>query len=222
MFGKLFKAFLDILRSKDWLTARIWRFKIHRKLIPVTWDLTSYCLKKAFDSELPRKSFRFLDMGSGQVGLLGHYVKSHWSSAEVWCVDIYPEFVENIKFNAKRNCLDIVCIKSDLFSDVTGKFNVIAFNPPYVPDSEGLHLDYPHIRYGGGDGAETTRRFLALAKGHLEPGGRVFLGINCFYLPETLCKRLIDEHRYDLEKTIKRSIFNTARVFILKPKPQAS
>ena len=176
MFGKLFKAFLDILRSKDWLTARIWRFKIHRKLIPVTWDLTSYCLKKAFDSELPRKSFRFLDMGSGQVGLLGHYVKSHWSSAEVWCVDIYPEFVENIKFNAKRNCLDIVCIKSDLFSDVTGKFNVIAFNPPYVPDPKAYIWTIRIFVTVGAMGRKLHAAFFALAKGHLEPGGACVSG----------------------------------------------
>lgn len=215
MRGRLLKFFLDVLRSQDWLTAQIWGFRVHRKLLAVTWDLTSICLKKAFDGEFGPGVARFLDMGSGQVGLLGQYVKTQWPSTEVCCADFYPEFVANIAFNAERNGLDLKTLQSDLFANVKGTFDAISFNPPYVAGDDAPGVQYPRIRFGGADGGGTTRRFLAGAKEFLTPAGRIYLGINCYYLPQPACERMIAEHGYEIEKVYQRRM-NTARAFVLR------
>ena len=47
MIGKLYKVILDFIRSIDFLTQLIWKIKIKKKLLPITYDLTSLVLKKA-------------------------------------------------------------------------------------------------------------------------------------------------------------------------------
>lgn len=215
MRGRLIKFFLDVLRSRDWLTARIWGFRIHRKLLAVTWDLATICLKKAFDNEFGNGVGRYLDMGSGQVGLLGQYVKARWPSTEVCCADFYPEFVSNIVFNAKLNGLKVEALQSDLFAKVTGTFDAISFNPPYVADSDAANMKFPRIRFGGPDGGDTTRQFLAGAEEFLNPAGKIYLGINCYYLPQSVCEEIIAAHGYVIERVYQRR-FNTARAFVLR------
>ena len=226
MFGKLIKLALDIIRANDRMTTALWGLTVHRKLMAITWDLTSFCLKKAFDQEFGQggraSPKRFLDMGTGQVGLLGQYVKQVWPETEVCSVDIYPEFLENARYNAELNGLSITYIESNLFSALGGQtFDAMSFNPPYVPEAPDDDLTYRRIRYSGHDGSEATRAFLAQAGEFLAPGGRVFMGINCFYLPEETCQKVFDELGYLVENVYRRTA-NTARVFILRPQEAAT
>ena len=46
MIGKLYKIILDFIRSIDFLTQLIWKIKVQKKLLPITYDLTSLVLKK--------------------------------------------------------------------------------------------------------------------------------------------------------------------------------
>ena len=52
------------------------------------------------------------------------------------------------------------------------------------------------------------------AKNYLNPNGKIFLGVNCYYIPENICLKLIKEYGYKLDKVIKKK-FNTAVVFII-------
>ncbi len=217
MFGKVYKYFIDILRSNDQVTAWLWGIRVHQKCIPFSWDVTTIDLKRAFDELLPEGSFCFLDMGCGHLCLLGQYVKIHRPDAQVLSVDVYPEFVQNAQFNAKKNRLLVDVRQSDLFERVSEKFDLIAFNPPYKSKTGQNKLKYEAIAYSGADGTLVLRQFLKEAHDHLTMKGVVFLGVNCFFITEKLCLEIIAANNYVVEATVRRFL-NTARVFILSSK----
>jgi release factor glutamine methyltransferase len=73
--------------------------------------------------------------------------------------------------NARRNGLEISGIVSDLFSRITGTFDQIVFNPPYLPvdEKDPLALTWS----GGKGGIEVLEGFLREAPGFLKSGGRM-------------------------------------------------
>ena len=68
---------------------------------------------------------KVLDIGTG-TGILAKTALE--KTKDVLAVDINEEAVKNCKK------LKVNCIKSDLFEKVKGKFDLIIFNPPYLPD----------------------------------------------------------------------------------------
>jgi release factor glutamine methyltransferase len=117
-----------------------------------------------------KKGDRVLDMGTGSGIAALHCAKA---GAVVTAADINPVAVRCAKDNAKRNSLAISAVQSDLFSRVSGIFDVISFNPPYLP-SEMDGADNPAWT-GGSTGHEIIERFLKEAKPHLAPGGTVYV-----------------------------------------------
>ncbi len=71
-------------------------------------------------------------------------------------------------------------VRSDLFGGIKGRFDLILFNPPYLPTQKSERSDQ-WINYaldGGESGRETIGRFLAHLADHLRPGGRALLLIS--------------------------------------------
>ena len=88
-------------------------------------------------------------------------------------VDINPYAVELAKENAKLNNVNITFFKSDLFENVNGKFDIILFNPPYLPTSEDDKIN-TYLNYafdGGKDGREILDRFIDNLPNYLKKGG---------------------------------------------------
>ncbi|ENN96482.1 methyltransferase [Methanocaldococcus villosus KIN24-T80] len=95
----------------------------------------------------------------------------------VVATDINPYAVKLAKYNAKLNNAKIEIIESDLFENIKGKFDVIIFNPPYLPTEEDEKLD-GYINYafdGGKDGRAVLDRFLKEAPKYLKDGGVIQL-----------------------------------------------
>ena len=95
--------------------------------------------------------------------------------AEVTGVDINEEAVEITKENAVSNSVKIDVMHSNLFSNVKGKFDLIVFNPPYLPVEEG-ETDFTYA--GGLSGRETVERFVSGVKSHLNEHGSVLIVIS--------------------------------------------
>jgi len=74
-----------------------------------------------------------LDMGTGSGIQSRAMMKA--GAKKVTAVDINPEALERLKTQFVGQNFE--AIRSDLFNNVKGKFDFIAFNPPYVP-SEGI------------------------------------------------------------------------------------
>lgn len=113
---------------------------------------------------------KILEIGTGSGIIAIHCAKA---KADVIATDINPHAVNSAKFNAEMNKVKLKIIKSDLFSNVSGKFDKIIFNPPYLPsDKKDRFYD---ISYGGGKtGVEITNKFLKEAKKHLKPKGEIY------------------------------------------------
>ena len=154
-------------------------------------------------------------MGCGQFAILGQYYKKKKPDSIVVSVDIYEDFVNNSLENSKINKNKIDIFQSNLFKNINGKFDLISFNPPYVPNEENNKIQYLKIRYGGNDGTEIMSLFLEEAKNFLLPDGKIILGVNKFYVSKEKCLILIKKYGYDVKK-ITKIFFNTSIVFVLE------
>ncbi|MDD2666032.1 MAG: methyltransferase [Methanocellales archaeon] len=113
-----------------------------------------------------QKSDRVLEIGTGS-GIISMFVKD---IAQVIATDIGPQAVKC----AKLNGIDV--IRTDLFDGINfrAKFDLIVFNPPYLP-SEEQKTDMDVLWDGGGSGRTTINRFLDRVKDYLAEDGRILL-----------------------------------------------
>ena len=214
MIGKLFYKILRYIRSSKIITFVVWRIKIEKYLHDTFWDLTTLVLKKELNQN--KEKNKYLDMGCGQFAILGQYFKKINSYSDVTSIDVYKEFIENSIKNSIQNKNDINILQSNLFSNINEKFDLISFNPPYVPAStKNEKLEFPNIRYSDLEGIQTAKDFLSEAKKFLTPDGIILLGMNTFYVPQNVCVKLIKDNGYKLEKITKMK-FNTSIVLKLK------
>lgn len=117
-----------------------------------------------------REGERVLEMGCGTGIVALHCAKA---GGLVTAVDINPKAVSCARANAKRNGLEVEVMHSDLFMEVEGAFDLILFNPPYVPDL--IKGDIERSWAGGEDGVRVLDRFLRDAPFHLAKGGRILV-----------------------------------------------
>ena len=125
----------------------------------------SFLLKEFVDT-LDLNNKRFLEMGAGEAvaGLCAHR-----KGAKVTLADIDEEVVRELEGSMPE---DISVIKSDLFENISEKFDVIVFNPPYL---SGERKDESDPLVGGEKGIEIIERFLAGAEQYIVEGGAVYV-----------------------------------------------
>ena len=137
-------------------------------------------LKELLDGEFrSTEGLRVLDMGTG-TGILGINMAAYPSVASAVLSDISESAVRNADFNVRQNSAILHAlphtIQSDLFSSIKGRFELIAFNPPYLPESGEIADREVSIQVeSGAGGKETIRRFLKAAPGHLSPAGKIII-----------------------------------------------
>ena len=115
---------------------------------------------------------RLLDMGCGSGLVALHAAKA---GAQVTAADINPFAVDCTRRNAARNNLRIDVLRSDLFEDIRGNFDIITFNPPYLPEETRSTSWIEKSWSGGNEGSEVAVRFIVDAWKHLSPGGRIYI-----------------------------------------------
>jgi release factor glutamine methyltransferase len=129
---------------------------------------------------------KVLDLGTG-TGFLG-ILAAKWAKW-VLATDFNEAALRLAVKNASENGIsNIEFRKSDLFSEVSEKFDLIIFNPPYLPTEKGEPRDDLSKSWDGGlDGRETIDRFLEEVKEYLEPGGQVLMiGSSLSGYPKTM------------------------------------
>jgi len=138
-----------------------------------------------------------LDVGTGS-GLLGLYCALR--SARVTASDI-DEAAINHTTNAARSLgVDLKLVVSDLFSNVPGQFDLILFNPPYLP-SKDIH---DKTVDGGHRGTVVINRFLRELPRHLRSDGEALLLVSSFNSPE---ERLQTYNMFDFSTIAERALF---------------
>ncbi len=147
---------------------------------------------------------RVLDMGCGSGIVALHLAKS---GCDVVAVDINDKAVENTMFNAKSNGLKIKCMKSDLFENVDGKFDIITFNPPYLP-TEGEDRAWD----GGKGGRKVIDRFLRDAWRYLTEGGKIYMVMSSLTDVDEIMECYKEIYSFKIMKQ-KHIFFETIYVF---------
>ncbi|WP_258083205.1 HemK2/MTQ2 family protein methyltransferase [Thermococcus thermotolerans] len=110
-----------------------------------------------------------LDVGTG-TGLIALLMAR--KARFVLGVDINPLAVELARENAELNGIQNVEFRlSDLFENVSGKFDVITFNAPYLPGEPEEPIDLALV--GGKTGREVLDRFIQEVPEYLKPCGIV-------------------------------------------------
>ena len=130
---------------------------------------------------------RVLDLctGSGCIAV----VVADKTGAQVVASDISEAALDTARANAEKNNVGdkIVFVRSDMFENIQGVFDVIISNPPYIPTADIQGLDREVKDYepksaldGGEDGLNFYRVIAENAGRYLAVGGRIFLevGIN--------------------------------------------
>lgn len=131
----------------------------------------SYLLSETLSKENLTKKKKFLDMGSGSGIQAETLINLGIAPKEITIVDINPEAIYLLKKKFHKSEI----IKSDLFDNVKGKFDLIAFNPPYLPKDNSEPLDSRLATTGGIKGAELINKFLRQAENHLSKKGSIYL-----------------------------------------------
>lgn len=153
----------------------------HRALIPrPETEYLCDLLIKRYGKTPPA---RVLDMATGS-GCIGLSLATAWPESHVVLADISEEALDLTRLNTERLGLTRVQIlRSDLFEKITGSFDLIVTNLPYIPRGEIPTLSREVQRDpilaldGGPDGLDIVRRFLADAPAHLTPSGWVALEV---------------------------------------------
>ncbi len=115
----------------------------------------------------------------------------------VLAADIDKEAVNFIK-----NKLKIKSIESNLFEKVKAKFDLIIFNPPYLPESKH---DKKKDTTGGKLGDETIIKFLNQVKNHLTKEGDILLLLSS-YTPRERINKII-KSSYKAKKLAEKKLF---------------
>lgn len=132
----------------------------------------SYLLKKWVLKFSKEK--KVLDMGTGS-GIQAIAAKQAGAITVVG-VDKNKKAVEEAKKNAKKaGFKDIEFKFSDFFLAVNESFDLIIFNPPYLPLEDGVSLEKDYDLIGGIKGNEAGIEFLRNAKEYLNPKGFILM-----------------------------------------------
>lgn len=133
----------------------------------------------------PKSSFRILDLCTGS-GIIAITLKKEIieKSTEIIASDISSEALTVAMENASYNRANVTFIKSDLFDNISGKFDLIISNPPYISYKDintikdnVLNYD-PHLAlFAEEDGIYFYRKIIENANQYLENNGVIFFEI---------------------------------------------
>lgn len=138
----------------------------------------SFLLEEIIKKQIPsllksNPQLSFLEIGVGSGIQLNAAKKLGIKKENIFGVDINVDAVSHCKKQ------DFNCIESNLFEKIKNTFDIIIFNPPYLPEDENPEDgESKLITTGGKNGSEIINKFLIQAKKHLNENGKIFLLIS--------------------------------------------
>ena len=134
-------------------------------------------------AENPKENLKVLDIGTGSGAIALALAKNRpdWT---ITAADISQDALDLAMENANKQGLTLSFIKSDCFSEISSKYDIIVSNPPYisrVDEAEvGLNVLHsePHLAlFADEDGLAIYRRIAEESKDYLNDGGKIYLEI---------------------------------------------
>lgn len=163
---------------------------------------------RAMPSELRGQSPRIksgdyvLDIGTG-IGIQA--IVAARTAEKVLATDINPNAIEIARSNAELNKIRNIEFRiSNLFEKVNEKFDLIIFNPPYLPSHEEDMLSASWA--GGKNGVEVINKFLQSVANYLKPGGKFEILISSLNDPENI-KKKFNENNLGFEIIARKKLW---------------
>lgn len=156
---------------------------------------------KEYLKDKKNKDISILDMGSG-FGIQAQTCKD-LGFTNILVADINPEVISHLKRKGFRT------IQSDLFLNIDKKFDIIIFNPPYLPEDKREPKDSQIATTAGKQGYEIIIRFLEQVKKHLNRNGKILLLFSSLSQPKIilakfkgldLCIKLLSKENFFFEE----------------------
>ena len=147
----------------------------------------SYLLIDAALNEIAgsKQRLRILEIGTGS-GIVTAAMMRDAPEHRYAATDISPHAVACAKANR------VPVVRADLFRGIRGRFDLIVFNPPYLPTAPAERVDgwLDYAWNGGDDGRAVIDRFLEHAPAFLADRGSILLLLSSLTGIETVRERM--------------------------------
>ena len=156
---------------------------------------------------------RVLDLGTGS-GIQALTAMTNPNAHFILAVDQDETAVRALQEKINQEHLRKLQVRqSDLFSEVPGKFNLIIFNPPYLPQDKGLE---DKAIYGGKKGWELSEQFFRQASAHLYPDGKIlFLFSSLTNI--TKIQEILHRHLFTFREVEQQKVaFETLHLYLIE------
>ena len=215
---QLNKAIFDRLNGKP-----VYRIIGKREFYGIEFHLSADTLEPRDDTEalvdlvLPEVRFmsdrygeaEIVDMGTG-TGAIAIALLVNVHELKTTAVDISDDALKTALLNAQSAGVAdrFSSLKSDWFFNLSGKFDMIISNPPYIPENQITSLaievkEYDPLRAlaGGQDGLDFYRKLAEGSRPFLKPHGMVAVEIGKGQEEDVIA--LFSENGFELRKTRK-------------------
>ena len=160
---------------------------------------------RVIQKEMPEAAVLDLCTGSGCIGIS---IQSFCSNTQVTAADISEDALKVAQKNAKENQVPVKFVHSDLFKEISGSYDMIVSNPPYIP-SKVIETLMPEVRDhepikaldGKEDGLYFYRILAEKVPEYLTDGGWLVMEIG--YDQSTDVEKLLKETGFEQVSTQK-------------------
>lgn len=217
------KIFMDLSQhlSPQYLTGRAYfrdlQLSVDQRVLiprPETEELVDLIL-----AENPDTPLSVLDIGTGS-GAIAISLKKERPAWQLTASDISSDALSLAQDNASHYQLDITFIVSDVFSQLSGTFDMIVSNPPYISyedkDEVGLNVyqSEPHLAlFAAEDGYAIYRRIIEEASNYLSEKGKLYFEIG--YKQGEGIKALVNTHFPQKRVRVLRDVFGKERMVVV-------
>lgn len=164
-----------------------------------------------------KENTKVIDLGTGS-GAIGITLKKERPNLDVTLLDISNLALEVSRENAKELEANVSFIKSDMLTNVMGKYDVIISNPPYIKDNEKIDPlvknNEPHLAlYAGPDGLDCYKKILKQVKNHVNDKYMLAFEIGESQREEII--RLIEENLTNVKIISKKDLQGRDRMIFV-------
>ena len=181
---------------------------------PETEELVDLVLK-----ENSRADLRVLDIGTGS-GAIAISLKAARPNWQVTASDISADALQLAKENALKNQVELTLIQSDVFSQITERFDMIISNPPYIAyddeDEVGINVlaSEPHLAlFADENGFAIYRQIIENAREHLTENGKLYFEIG--YKQGEGLRALLSKHFPAKRVRVIKDMFGKDRMVVM-------
>ena len=181
------------------------------------FDMTTYVLTRLLLKNLNKK-YSILDMGTGSCCVIGLTLWKHLDCTVI-SSDINLDIISSAQQNINLNNAKIKLIHSNLFKNIEDDFDIVTFNPPYVPTNDGnkskLSKKFQSQWDGGLDGTLIVDEFLNELH-ELKKPVIAYVGINSKYVSKKKILPLINSKNNLKLKKIHQHRFLPIQIYIIE------